>query len=296
MTKAVPSYRLYREKSGESGDFWIHCETIPERTHLHNWEIAPHRHDSFFQIFSLDAGTGEIDGADGTRRFSAPCAIFIPPGHVHGFRWSRDADGLVLTALGDRLRSLAAADRQLAAFAAATRIVTLAAGDLDADLAMDCVRKLHRELSGRAPCRLLLLEPLMTGALVGLVRAGDTAAAAQDGPDDRDRQRAEMLATLVAAHFREHRPVRFYADAIGVSPTHLNRLARATTGFSVQELATQQVMEAARRDLVFTPTPVQGIAYALGFSDPAYFNRFFRRQTGTTPGAFREAERRKLAV
>ena len=55
-------------------------------------------------------------------------------------------------------------------------------------------------------------------------------------------------------------------------------------------------MEAARRDLVFTPTPIQAIAYSLGFSDPAYFNRFFRRHAGLTPGAFREAERRKLAV
>lgn len=296
MSKIVPSYRLYREKSGESGDFWIHSETIPERTHLHKWEISPHRHDSFFQIFYYSDGQGEILGDHGSTRFQAPCIAFIPPAEVHGFSYTRDVDGLVITALGDRLRSLAAADRHVAAFAAAMRVVALAPDDRDAAYALDCVRRLHEELSGRAPGRLLLLDPLMTGAIVGLARANDATERDGDALDDRDHRRMETLTTLIAAHFRERRPVGFYADAIGVSATHLNRLARRSTGFSIQDLIGLQMLEAARRDLIFTPTPVQDIAYSLGFSDPAYFNRFFRRETGMTPGAFREAERRKFAL
>ena len=290
-----PSYRLYCEKSDESADFWIHCETIPERTHLHDWEISPHRHDAFFQIFCLSRGSGELTGQGEPRALRAPCAIFIPPGQVHGFAFSRDIDGLVVTALGDRLRSLTAADRTLASFASTIRVVPLADEEPDAAFAVDCVQRLHGELSGHGAGRLLLLEPLVTGALVALVRASMTANVIPDA-GHQDRKRIETLTTLIAAHFREHRPVTFYASAIGVSPAHLNRLARASTGYSVQGLATLQIMEAARRDLVFTTTPVQAIAYSLGFSDPAYFNRFFRRHASMTPGAFREAERRKLAM
>ncbi|MEO4000225.1 helix-turn-helix domain-containing protein [Mesorhizobium sp. CAU 1732] len=294
MPGSIPSYRLYREKSGESGDFWIHSETIPERTHLHNWEIAQHRHDQFFQIFCLTAGNGELAEHGGIRPLVAPCAIFIPPGAVHGFRYSREIDGLVVTALGDRLRAIAAADRQVAVFAAETRIVALDDDNSDADFAVACVERLHMELHGRNAGRLMLLEPLMTAALVSLVRAGSMTAESGSGLADRDRARVETLMTLIAAHFREHRPVRFYADAIGVSSAHLNRLARMVTGHSVQGLTALQLVEVARRDLVFTPTPVQAIAYSLGFSDPAYFNRFFRRQTGMTPGAFRQTERSRL--
>ena len=296
MNRQIPSYRLYREESGESGDFWIHCETIPERTHLHNWEIAAHRHDSFFQIFYLSDGRGEVVDLGEPRRFDAPCALFIPPGAVHGFRFSRDIDGLVVTALDDRLGSITAADRGIAAFASDTRIVPLAAGDPDSAFSIDCIRRIHAELTGRGPGRMVLLEPLMIGAVVGRGRPAGLVTNPGHPPDDRDRLRIEALLTLISAHFRDHRPVSFYAGAIGVSATHLNRVARASTGLSVQGLIAQRITEAARRDLVFTPTPVQAIAYSLGYSDPAYFNRFFRRQTGMTPGRFREAERKRLAV
>lgn len=294
MRETVPSFRLYREKSRESEDFWIHCETIPERTRLHNWNISRHRQDSFFQIFCLTAGGGEIREADGTRPLAAPCAIFVPPGAVHGFSYSRDVDGLVVTALGDHLRSIAAADRQVAGFAAHTRIVRLADTDPDAAYAIGCMHRLHSELLGRAAGRMLMLEPLMMGALVSLVRIDAAPGAGVDGSRDTLRERADQLATMIAAHFREQRPVSFYADAMGLSATQLNRVSRAATGLSVNGLVALQIVEAARRDLVFTPTPVQAIAYSLGFSDPAYFNRFFRRQTGMTPGAFRGAERARL--
>lgn len=291
----IPSYRLYRERSGESGDFWLHCETIPERTRLHNWEISVHRHAALFQVFSLTAGRGELAGGAELRGFTAPCALFIPPGAAHGFRFSRDVDGSVITALADRLASLAAADRAIEAYAQETRITPLDPARPDAARAAESVARIHREISGRgAPGRAMLLEAMMTETLVFLARAGARHEGGGDHAATRDGRRIEELETLIGAHFREHRPVGFYAASIGVSPAHLNRIARAHTGASVQELVARRMVEAARRDLVFTPTPIQAIAFSLGFQDPAYFNRFFRRMTGTTPGTYRGEERRKL--
>jgi AraC family transcriptional activator of pobA len=83
---------------------------------------------------------------------------------------------------------------------------------------------------------------------------------------------------------------------MGVSVSQLNRIARAVTGQTLQGLIARRITEAACRDLVFTPTPVSGIAESLGFSDPAYFNRFFRKQTGITPGAYRARERGRLVT
>jgi AraC family transcriptional activator of pobA len=48
------------------------------------------------------------------------------------------------------------------------------------------------------------------------------------------------------------------------------------------------VLTEAKRQLVFTNQPIHEIAYDLTFADPSHFARFFRKQTGTTPQAFRE--------
>ena len=44
----------------------------------------------------------------------------------------------------------------------------------------------------------------------------------------------------------------------------------------------------AKRQLAFSNRNVKEICYELGFEDPAYFSRFFRNHTGTSPHEFRE--------
>jgi AraC family transcriptional regulator, transcriptional activator of pobA len=163
----------------------------------------------------------------------------------------------------------------------------------DGGRAAEAIERIDAELSGRAIGRTLLLEPLMTQALVALTRASRPGDRQQE--QSRDLARIEELLTIVDTHFRRRLPITFYSDRLGVSAAHLNRITRSATGLSIQNLIDRRTLEAARRDLIFTPTPISKIAYSLGFADPAYFNRFFRKQSGLTPGAFRDRERRRLA-
>ena len=52
----------------------------------------------------------------------------------------------------------------------------------------------------------------------------------------------------------------------------------------------QRLMLEACRQLTYVPSSVATIAYELGFQDPAYFSRLFRRHTGMTPTQFRRAQ------
>jgi AraC family transcriptional activator of pobA len=99
------------------------------------------------------------------------------------------------------------------------------------------------------------------------------------------------LNALIGTHFRQHRPATFYADSLGISVTHLNRISHSGAGKSFRQLLTDRLMTEARRNLVFSLLSVQQIAYELGYADPAYFSRTFLRTTGETPGAFRKRER-----
>lgn len=98
----------------------------------------------------------------------------------------------------------------------------------------------------------------------------------------------DALRRLVDEHFRKERLIGFYAERLAMTPDRLNDHVKRASGITAGHLIRQRVLTEAKRQLVFTSQPIHEIAYDLAFSDPSHFARFFRRQTGTTPQAFRE--------
>ena len=84
---------------------------------------------------------------------------------------------------------------------------------------------------------------------------------------------------VVEARYLEHWPAQRFARELGLSETGLNRLCRRLTGLTAFELIQQRVTLEARRKLVYSAHSVSSIAAELGFKDPAYFCRFFRRRS-----------------
>ena len=100
-------------------------------------------------------------------------------------------------------------------------------------------------------------------------------------------QHLQRFHALIEQRFRESRSIEAYAGTLGITATQLNNVCRTHAGKSALQLIHDRVLLEARRNLVYTVMSVSEIAYALGFSDPAYFSRFFRQRTGVSPGAFR---------
>ena len=282
MVTRVPTYGLYGEAQQAAPDFWIHSETIASRSRLHNWEIKQHRHQSFFQILQIRNGEGDALFDAEKFRLTAGTLVIVPPGFVHGFRFSRDLDGQVITMLAERVAARPAGGGQTFA---RPRVVYLTESSDSAFLDTTLDRMEAELASGFSP-RDLLLEACLD---IVLTLAASFADPGTDDPRDAaTRDRVARLNMLIGGHYREHRPAAFYADRLGVSVTHLNRIARAGTGRSMNGLLTERLMSEAQRNLVFSLLSVQQIAYELGFTDPAYFIRVFTRVTGETPGKFRE--------
>jgi len=105
-----------------------------------------------------------------------------------------------------------------------------------------------------------------------------------DGQIDTIRQ----FNVLVDVHFRTLRKVKDYADLLHKSPKTLSNLFATNKQQSPQQIIQERVVLEAKRLLLFTDKQTQEIAYDLGFEDPAYFSRFFKKQAGLTPSAFRE--------
>lgn len=68
----------------------------------------------------------------------------------------------------------------------------------------------------------------------------------------------------------------------------LNQLLKKRLGVSGAQLLQNRTLLEAKREVVFSDKSMKEITYDLGFNDPAYFNRFFKRTTGKTPRQFRE--------
>ncbi|MET9229249.1 helix-turn-helix transcriptional regulator [Lentzea sp. NPDC003310] len=124
-----------------------------------------------------------------------------------------------------------------------------------------------------------LLRHLLGALLLRVARLpGD--APPQDARFDRFRQELERS-------FATTRNAAEYAARIGYSARSLNRICLAATGRSAKALIDARVALEAKRLLVHTDLSSAAIGHRLGFSEATNFTKFFVRETGVSPGAFR---------
>lgn len=98
---------------------------------------------------------------------------------------------------------------------------------------------------------------------------------------------------LVELHFKEKHQVQEYSYLLNITSGHLNRYCKFSAGQTASEILFHRITLEAKRLLLFTNLASKVIAYELGFEDPSYFSRYFKRNTGLSPLAFRESMREK---
>jgi AraC family transcriptional activator of pobA len=289
---ALPLFHLYGDPPDDSAFDFIHIETIRSRSSLHEWTIRAHRHRNLFQILLIEKGGGEMSFETAIMPFSAPAAILVPATTAHGFHFNPQVtDGWVVSftedvadALGDqsgealaRLKAVAADPLVPLKSAAEAKRLSALCADLDdeASLAREGFR-----LAMRGLLALIAIEVVRLG--VSRARSGAVTLQLAD-------PRIDHLRRLIDEHFRKERLISFYAEKLAMTADRLNDHVKRATGVTAGHLIRQRVLTEAKRQLVFTGEPIHEIAYDLAFSDPSHFTRFFRKQTGTTPQAFREA-------
>ncbi|GAB4019784.1 helix-turn-helix domain-containing protein [Spirosoma koreense] len=92
---------------------------------------------------------------------------------------------------------------------------------------------------------------------------------------------------LVSLHFLQKRKVADYATMMNVTPNHLNKIIKQYTNQTASSKISQMLLLEAKARLRYTQQSIAELAYELGFSDPSAFNRFFKKQTNSTPLSFR---------
>lgn len=79
-----------------------------------------------------------------------------------------------------------------------------------------------------------------------------------------------------------------YAEKLKIPIKTLNNAVKEYTGLTCGEYIRSKTLIEAKRLLLYTNKNASEIAYDLGFVDMAYFNRFFKRESGMAPIQFRK--------
>ncbi|PWJ60487.1 AraC-like DNA-binding protein [Dyadobacter jejuensis] len=100
--------------------------------------------------------------------------------------------------------------------------------------------------------------------------------------------RLQVLIETVDRNYRRQHQVAFYAKRLCVSAKRLNEVSRKSFGKTISQLINDRLILEAKREMGDIQKPIKEISYELGFSEPSYFTRFFRKQTGCSPQDFRK--------
>ena len=93
---------------------------------------------------------------------------------------------------------------------------------------------------------------------------------------------------LLENNFKEKKTVSHYAKELCVTPNHLNRVLKNTTGFSARHHIQQRIVLEAKRKAHQSRDSMKEIAYYLGFDDLAHFSKFFKNISGINFTTFKK--------
>jgi AraC-like DNA-binding protein len=246
----------------------------------------PHRLD-FFDILLVTRGRGQFKLDQRVERVAPGQVLFSRPGEVREWRVP-SLDGAVLFFAPAFLTDAFSDPRfldQFACFHPNRKSCTVRLTARERSAFMTRFAEMRPEI--RTPSRdgIHALRALTYQVLVLLDRAyvrahGAYPGVGRDGLVDRFR-------TLVEQRFARTHRVTEYAKALGVTARYLNDRCRAAGDGGAKAVVQHRVAVEARRLLRYSDLPVVRISAMLGFPDPAYFARFFRREAGASPSEYR---------
>lgn len=243
---------------------------------------APHRHNSYFEIIYLSAGSGfhTID----SRKYPVhpPLVFLVRKDQLHHFDLHTEADGYVAIIKKPFMdRSVDGELKKLLARLSSQQCLILA----DCNTIEVLFSLLVKELSGNQPLNFPVVEGLLKSVIGKIL---EVAAPIEMSTSGRSGIYHSFLSELQSSRPIKN-SVQYYAGLLNTSPQNLNAACRKAVDQSATEILSEFIITEAKRLLLYTSNTVTEIAFALDFSDPSHFVKYFKRASGQTPLQFRNA-------
>lgn len=283
----IPITDFYGESTSWPVEDMVHCEQLSLRSARYDWQIKPHRHRDLMQMFFVLEGQGTARVDSRSLEIRAGDLLVIPEQCVHTFRWEANSNGYVLAVAMPLLKNL---EKLLDAPAWTHGSATVYSTGLERDYLNSLLTSLNEECNGKEIYRHLLMENRVLSLGIWITRKHALINEPEEQLKSSSEQRLKSFIDLLESHFDQQHSVNWYADKVGVTSAHLNEICKKLRQHTALSLIHRRIITEAQRNLIFTGKSASDISHLLGFSDPAYFSRFFKRICGVTPKQFRQSK------
>ncbi|MCH4156242.1 MAG: helix-turn-helix domain-containing protein [Muribaculaceae bacterium] len=98
---------------------------------------------------------------------------------------------------------------------------------------------------------------------------------------------------LLADESRHQHDVGYYAERLHITPKYLNEITNKKANATAKTVISSFLIAQIKRELTFTNTPIQKIAYDFNFCDQSSLGKFFKKATGISPINYRKHKAEK---
>jgi AraC family transcriptional regulator, transcriptional activator of pobA len=280
---AIPVKQISSNEQNNAGRFSI--RDLQQILNGKNLVHGLHKHDFFF-VLALQQGKGihEIDFAQYEAHDHA--VFIIRPGQVHRLELSEDSTGFLMefdrtfyqpknTITGQRWKKATSKNH---CEVEAGRFLRLHA----------ILGNIMNEHNTKQEGYVEVIKANLDLFFIEYIRQSRNPGVIAKNENWYMHERFDHFIQLLEANIGAMKNVAQYAGLLNLSTYQLNAITKAATGKTVSDLINEQIILEAKRYLLATPDQIKDIADRLGYEDASYFIRFFKKQTGVSPEAFRK--------
>jgi len=280
----IPTVQFYGDQEQQVTPDLLHCELLITRSKAHHFKIRPHRHHGLSQIFYVRKGRGEANLDGKTIAINAPSVIVISEMCVHDFIWSENVEGYVLSIANPLLEQVERLLKKEQTTIKSTLVLPITKDQSALDSIFSLIQHEYNEpiINGRSESLGSLIQ------LLGIWLERHSSQTPHSGQvNNKKIDYLHHFNDLINKDFTQHKKVEDYAERLGITAPYLNNLCQQFVEKSALQLIHDRLLLEAKRYLMYTVLSISEIAYTIGFNDPAYFTRFFKRLTKMSPKQFR---------
>lgn len=294
MENWIPNIVIGQEYDNRYADALVHYDEHGNLADFFGRDMPVHRHAQYAQIHFLNQGDISFHIDDELFQVKGPACFFTPASIPHSFRTETNTTGHVLTIHQSIIWRLLkeGLGRDISTDLAKPSCITaLRLSDnqrTEWDRLVQAIESLQQEWNADLPGKALAIDSLIRLVLILISRLSSRGNAG-DQISNNDLYLFNRYSDLIEQHFKAHWALPRYTTELGISETRLHQLCQNIAGQPPKRLIQDRTIQEAKLLLTMTEQSIREICFSLGFTDPAYFSRYFKRLTGQTAKEYRSS-------